>query len=560
VNGGLLGPLTAQGADFSLDGWTVYNQQVRLDGLSSVAGWPTPSDASDPFGAPSSDTSTLASGFNGSVSLGTANPSPGGGSYLTIGTNGITSSAGYAVIHGPYLVNDQPVEIPAGSTVQFDWRASGGGDAYDVFAYLVNVDTGGTIELLNSTGANAGVQTAWATQSVTVPSQGRYKFVFVSGTWDASGGRALGANLQVDSVRVNASAPPTFSVAELNQMDQSVTYLDTGAPVQTVSVHIEGVEIESDPLGNASSIAQNLAAKINSAVQAGTLSNLEARATPGGVEVLSTVPGTSFSLGGARVSGAAAVQVTLATVTDSSPGSSAITGIRRATSESDAAVTLYGTVRMIATPSLSTQLPSPRGALPFDQEPLVRAGTKPFSVSVGDRGFTESGNFVALGFQAGRFGGRSSEAMDPPRTGRLAFQVGTNSHQLITIDLADFGKKGAITGDITGDVDLNVEQRTARIHTRDDAKAVLRSLDEAMDEVSATRASLGAAMNRLQYAVNTLGSGSVNQAASRSQIQDADYAKASTDMAKAQIMQQAATAVLAQANMSQQTVMQLLQS
>jgi flagellin len=67
-------------------------------------------------------------------------------------------------------------------------------------------------------------------------------------------------------------------------------------------------------------------------------------------------------------------------------------------------------------------------------------------------------------------------------------------------------------------------------------------------------------MNRLQYAVDTLGSGSVNQAASRSQIQDADYAKASTDMAKAQIMQQAATAVLAQANMSQQTVMQLLQS
>jgi flagellin len=51
----------------------------------------------------------------------------------------------------------------------------------------------------------------------------------------------------------------------------------------------------------------------------------------------------------------------------------------------------------------------------------------------------------------------------------------------------------------------------------------------------------------------------MNTEASRSQIEDADYAKASTDMARTQIMQQAATAVLAQANMDQQTVLKLLQ-
>jgi flagellin len=70
---------------------------------------------------------------------------------------------------------------------------------------------------------------------------------------------------------------------------------------------------------------------------------------------------------------------------------------------------------------------------------------------------------------------------------------------------------------------------------------------------------MGAVMNRLQYAMDNLSNASMNQAASRSQIEDADYAAASTEMAKAQIMQQAATAVLAQANMSQQTVLQLLQ-
>jgi flagellin len=108
-------------------------------------------------------------------------------------------------------------------------------------------------------------------------------------------------------------------------------------------------------------------------------------------------------------------------------------------------------------------------------------------------------------------------------------------------------------------VDLNVEARTARIHTREHATRVLRMLDEAMDKVNATRAQMGAVMNRLQYAMDNLSNISMNQEASRSQIQDADYAKSSTELAKSQIMQQAATAVLAQANMSQQTVLQLLQ-
>jgi flagellin len=84
-------------------------------------------------------------------------------------------------------------------------------------------------------------------------------------------------------------------------------------------------------------------------------------------------------------------------------------------------------------------------------------------------------------------------------------------------------------------------------------------LDESMDKVNATRAQMGAVMNRLQYAMDNLSNVAMNQEASRSQIMDADYAKASTELAKSQIMQQAATAVLAQANMSQQSVLQLLQ-
>ncbi len=82
--------------------------------------------------------------------------------------------------------------------------------------------------------------------------------------------------------------------------------------------------------------------------------------------------------------------------------------------------------------------------------------------------------------------------------------------------------------------------------------------DDAMDKVNATRATMGAVMNRLDHVINNLTNVSMNMSASRSQIEDADYAAASTELAKNQIMQQAGTAVLAQANTSQQSVLKLL--
>jgi flagellin len=190
---------------------------------------------------------------------------------------------------------------------------------------------------------------------------------------------------------------------------------------------------------------------------------------------------------------------------------------------------------------------------------MLDASGEPFKISAGEKGFSASGNFMSLGFREGSFGGQASSEMEPPKVGRLAFQVGASAGQLITIDLADFGKNGSITSEITGDVDLNVEDRTSRINTRDGASSVLQKLDDVMERINATRADMGAIMNRLTHAMDNLTNVSMNQEASRSQIQDADYAKASTELAKSQIMQQAATAVLAQANMSQQTVLQLLQ-
>lgn len=76
--------------------------------------------------------------------------------------------------------------------------------------------------------------------------------------------------------------------------------------------------------------------------------------------------------------------------------------------------------------------------------------------------------------------------------------------------------------------------------------------------INRERAGIGAIINRISYSVDNLANVSLNTSASRSRIVDADYAKASSELARSQIVEQAATAMLAQANQQPQTVMQLL--
>jgi flagellin len=86
----------------------------------------------------------------------------------------------------------------------------------------------------------------------------------------------------------------------------------------------------------------------------------------------------------------------------------------------------------------------------------------------------------------------------------------------------------------------------------------IASMDNAIATVNSTRSGLGAMINRLTYAADNLANVSQNAQASRSRIQDTDYAKTSTELARTQIISQAATAMLAQANQSQQSVLALL--
>ena len=155
------------------------------------------------------------------------------------------------------------------------------------------------------------------------------------------------------------------------------------------------------------------------------------------------------------------------------------------------------------------------------------------------------GNFTALMLESGTYKAQ--------KISRLDFQVGAQANQIISIELADFGKEGPITGSVTSD--------TAPVHVSSIELAKNASIQIAIaaEAVSKARASMGAIINRLQDVADNLTSATTNEIESRSQIEDSDYAAASTELSRSTILQQAATAILAQANTDMQTVMKLLQ-
>lgn len=90
------------------------------------------------------------------------------------------------------------------------------------------------------------------------------------------------------------------------------------------------------------------------------------------------------------------------------------------------------------------------------------------------------------------------------------------------------------------------------------ATEAIKSIDNAIEQISMSRADLGAFQNRLIATVNNLTNVVTNTESSQSRIMDTDYSKETTSLAKSQIIQQAATAMLAQANQAPQMVMSLL--
>jgi flagellin len=136
-------------------------------------------------------------------------------------------------------------------------------------------------------------------------------------------------------------------------------------------------------------------------------------------------------------------------------------------------------------------------------------------------------------------------------------KVALQSDKSFSLEGLNFEKLGFKTGTYGG-VDNGVKVAKIDITTQAGAQIAITALDAALKSVSLNQARLGAFQNRLDQVVSNLTTMNQNMSASRSRVQDADYATETTNLAKSQIISQAATAMLAQANQSSQTVLALL--
>jgi flagellin len=128
-------------------------------------------------------------------------------------------------------------------------------------------------------------------------------------------------------------------------------------------------------------------------------------------------------------------------------------------------------------------------------------------------------------------------------SGDVTIQTGSTAADTVTLSFAELDLDDAVALDISD---------------ASDASDALATIDTALTTVNTTRASLGAGQSQLESVVNNLTSNVANLSDARSRIQDADYSAETAALAKAQILSQASTAMLAQANQSQQTVLSLL--
>jgi flagellin len=126
----------------------------------------------------------------------------------------------------------------------------------------------------------------------------------------------------------------------------------------------------------------------------------------------------------------------------------------------------------------------------------------------------------------------------------VIFQIGANSSQTVTMTFKDVDSITAV-----GSVVATLSAGSAD---------VLGKMDAALLALNKYRADMGAKINRMTYTADNLANISTNTSASRSRIEDTDYAQATTELARSQIIQQAATAMLAQANQQPQGVLSLL--
>ncbi|WP_177178293.1 LPXTG cell wall anchor domain-containing protein [Amphibacillus marinus] len=146
----------------------------------------------------------------------------------------------FAVFHGPWAISDSFYAYE-NDTIALDWSAVNGGDDYDVYAFLVNENTGVETRLFYGRGRTQ----AWTTTTASIPNDGQYRFKFISGSYDGTGGGLMGASLYIDNIRYFGNV---ISDVVVQQAARLITY-SSNAPrhentTKTIEIEVKNANEE----------------------------------------------------------------------------------------------------------------------------------------------------------------------------------------------------------------------------------------------------------------------------------------------------------------------------
>lgn len=198
------------------DGWDTINKWISPNDSAKttnntvernllgcpVPGDPTPYPIGQKFGSPGPSPGQALT-FSGSFNTKIVSGGP-TGKYAELSMSG-TVSPGGSTVYGPALTSKNPVVAEVGDRISFNWTAQGGGDAYNVLAYIINPENCKYFIMLDATGDSPTATTPWTTVSKVIQpgEEGNYFFVFLCGTFDYTFYTGVGAKLGVDSIKID---------------------------------------------------------------------------------------------------------------------------------------------------------------------------------------------------------------------------------------------------------------------------------------------------------------------------------------------------------------------
>ncbi len=157
---------------------------------------------------------------------------------VSAGSVQATGTSAFGSLFGPEAISS-PFDAKTGDTLAFDWKAQNGGDNYEVYGFLEKLDSDGnvmqTIEMMYGRGGQQG----WTTSNGAITSDGTYRYRFVCGSYDQSGGRALGASLYLDNIRVFGTTVDNEVVQKIAGMVTYHNSSDTPEAVRNVEIKLE---------------------------------------------------------------------------------------------------------------------------------------------------------------------------------------------------------------------------------------------------------------------------------------------------------------------------------